>query len=64
MVIHHIGSSAEVVEALGDKASAVPLPRAADGGGWTYFGDEVQRDLLRQQEQGGRVPLDQLPVVG
>jgi multiple sugar transport system substrate-binding protein len=40
MVIHHIGSSAEVVEALGDKASAVPLPRAADGGGWTYFGDE------------------------
>jgi multiple sugar transport system substrate-binding protein len=40
MTIHHIGSSAEVVAALGDKASAVPLPRAPDGGGWTYFGDE------------------------
>jgi multiple sugar transport system substrate-binding protein len=40
MAIHHIGSAAEVVEALGDKASAVPVPRAPDGGGWTYFGDE------------------------
>ncbi len=40
MSIHHIGSAAEVVEALGDKASAVPVPRAPDGGGWTYFGDE------------------------
>ena len=40
MAIHHIGSSAEVVGALGDKASAVPVPRAPDGGGWTYLGDE------------------------
>ena len=40
MIIHHIGSSAEVVAALGDKVSAVPVPRAANGGGWTYFGDE------------------------
>ncbi|MBL8807146.1 MAG: extracellular solute-binding protein [Rhodospirillales bacterium] len=40
MTIHHIGSSAEMVAALGDKASAVPLPRGPGGGGWTYFGDE------------------------
>jgi multiple sugar transport system substrate-binding protein len=40
MTIHHIGSVAEVVGALGDKVSAVPVPRAPDGGGWTYFGDE------------------------
>jgi multiple sugar transport system substrate-binding protein len=40
MIIHHIGSANEIVEALGDKVSAVPVPRAADGGGWTYFGDE------------------------
>ena len=40
MIIHHIGSSTEIVGALGDKVSAVPVPRAANGGGWTYFGDE------------------------
>ena len=40
MAIHHIGSSAEITQALGDKASAVPVPRAPDGGGWTYYGDE------------------------
>lgn len=40
MAIHHVGSSAEVVGALGDKVSAVAVPRAADGKGWTYFGDE------------------------
>lgn len=40
MAIHHVGSSAEVVEALGDTVSAVPVPRNADGKGWTSFGDE------------------------
>jgi multiple sugar transport system substrate-binding protein len=40
MIIHHIGSSAEIVAALGDRVSAVPVPRASNGGGWTYFGDE------------------------
>jgi multiple sugar transport system substrate-binding protein len=40
MIIHHIGSANEIVDALGDKVSAVPVPRAPDGGGWTYFGDE------------------------
>ena len=37
MAIHHIGSAAEIVEALGDKVSAVPVPRAPDGGAWTYL---------------------------
>lgn len=40
MLIHHVGSSKELVEALGDKVSAVPVPRGPDGKGWTYFGDE------------------------
>lgn len=39
MTIHHVGSANEMVEALGDKVSAVPVPRAADGKGWTSFGD-------------------------
>lgn len=40
MTIHHIGSANGMVEALGDDVSAVPVPRAPDGGGWTAFGDE------------------------
>lgn len=41
MTIHHIGSSQRMVEALGDKVSAVPVPKAGrNGGGWTNFGDE------------------------
>jgi multiple sugar transport system substrate-binding protein len=40
MTIHHIGSANEMVQALGDKVSAVPVPRSASGGGWTSFGDE------------------------
>jgi multiple sugar transport system substrate-binding protein len=40
MTIHHVGSANEIVDVLGDKVSAVPVPRAADGKGWTYFGDE------------------------
>ncbi|MBI1777612.1 MAG: sugar ABC transporter substrate-binding protein [Proteobacteria bacterium] len=40
MAIHHIGSSNEVSEALGDKASAVPVPKPANGKGWTLFCDE------------------------
>ncbi len=40
MVIHHVGSSKEMVQALGDKVSAVPVPRGADGKGWTVYGDE------------------------
>jgi multiple sugar transport system substrate-binding protein len=39
MTIHHIGSSAGMVEALGDKVSAVPVPECG-GGRWTSFGDE------------------------
>ena len=40
MTIHHVGSSNEVVEALGDRVGAAPVPRGPDGKGWTYFGDE------------------------
>lgn len=40
MTIHHIGSANEMVQALGDKVSAVPVPVASDGKGWTSFGDE------------------------
>ncbi len=39
MTIHHIGSSQGMVEALGDKVSAVPVPECG-GGHWTSFGDE------------------------
>lgn len=39
MTIHHIGSSAGMVEALGDNVSAVPVPECG-GGRWTSFGDE------------------------
>lgn len=40
MIIHHIGSSNEMVQALGDKVSAVPVPVAPGEKGWTQFGDE------------------------
>lgn len=39
MTIHHIGSSAGMVEALGDKVSAAPVPVCGDGA-WTAYGDE------------------------
>lgn len=40
MIIHHIGSSGDMVGALGDKVSAVPVPVAPGEKGWTQFGDE------------------------
>ena len=39
MTIHHIGSSADMVKALGENVSAVPVPECG-GGHWTSFGDE------------------------
>lgn len=39
MTIHHIGSSKGLVDALGDKVAAVPVPECG-GGRWTTFGDE------------------------
>jgi len=39
MTIHHVGSSNDLVKALGDKVSAVPVP-ACDGKQWTSYGDE------------------------
>lgn len=40
MTIHHIGSSKDLVAALGDKVSAVPVPKCNDGQ-WTSYGDET-----------------------
>jgi multiple sugar transport system substrate-binding protein len=40
MIIHHIGSSNEMVQALGDKVSATPVPTSPGNKGWTQFGDE------------------------
>lgn len=39
MTIHHIGSSKDLAAALGDKVSAVPVPKCG-GGQWTSYGDE------------------------
>ncbi|OYR14756.1 bacterial extracellular solute-binding family protein [Brucella thiophenivorans] len=39
MTIHHIGSSKDLVSALGDKVSAVPVPECG-GNRWTSYGDE------------------------
>ncbi|MCX2698065.1 MULTISPECIES: ABC transporter substrate-binding protein [Ochrobactrum] len=39
MTIHHIGSSKDLVAALGDKVSAVPVPECG-GNRWTSYGDE------------------------
>jgi multiple sugar transport system substrate-binding protein len=39
MTIHHIGSSNDMVKALGEKVSAVPVPECG-GGRWTSYGDE------------------------
>jgi multiple sugar transport system substrate-binding protein len=48
MTIHHIGSSAGMVEALGDKVSAVPVPECG-GGRWTSFGDESTAILAHSE---------------
>lgn len=39
MTIHHLGSAAQLEEALGDKISAAPVPKGTKGY-WTSFGDE------------------------
>ena len=39
MTIHHIGSAQGMVDALGDKISAFPVPAGTEGR-WTSFGDE------------------------
>jgi multiple sugar transport system substrate-binding protein len=39
MTIHHIGSSAGMEEALGNKISAAPVPKGTKSS-WTSFGDE------------------------
>lgn len=50
MTIHHIGSSADMVGALGDKVSAVPVPECG-GGRWTSFGDESTAVFSNAQDK-------------
>ena len=51
MAIHHVGSSNDLVAALGDKVSAAPVPRGPDGKGWTLFGDESNAVLAGSQQK-------------
>ncbi len=39
MTIHHIGSANDMVAALGDNITAIPIPRGPQGDGWTTYGD-------------------------
>jgi multiple sugar transport system substrate-binding protein len=39
MTIHHVGSANDLVAALGDNITAIPVPRGPQGGGWTTYGD-------------------------
>ena len=50
MTIHHIGSANGMVEALGDKVSAAPVPECG-GGHWTAFGDESTAVLSSAEDK-------------
>ena len=50
MTIHHIGSSNDLVEALGDKVSATIVPECG-GGRWTTFGDESTAVLANASDK-------------
>ncbi|KFB08233.1 ABC transporter substrate-binding protein [Nitratireductor basaltis] len=50
MTIHHIGSANGMVEALGDKVSAAPVPECG-GGRWTGFGDESTAILSSAEDK-------------
>lgn len=39
MTIHHIGSANDMVAALGDAITAIPVPRDTHNDGWATFGD-------------------------
>lgn len=39
MTIHHIGSANDMVTALGDAVTAIPVPRNSQNDGWATFGD-------------------------
>ena len=64
MIIHHVGSANEIVGALGDKVSAVPVPRAAGRQGLDLFRRRIERGLRREQGQGGGLQVDRVPVDG
>lgn len=50
MTIHHIGSSSDLVAALGDKVSATVVPECG-GGRWTTFGDESTAVLANASDK-------------
>ena len=50
MTIHHVGSSKDLVAALGDKVGAVPMPECG-GGRWTTFGDESTAVLANASDK-------------
>ncbi|MBE3640179.1 ABC transporter substrate-binding protein [Mangrovicoccus algicola] len=50
MTIHHIGSANGMVEALGDKVAAAPVPECG-GGRWTSFGDESTAVLSSAEDK-------------
>lgn len=50
MTIHHIGSANGMVEALGEKVSAAPVPECG-GGRWTAFGDESTAVLSSAEDK-------------
>ena len=51
MAIHHVGSSGDMVKALGDKVSATPVPHGAGDKGWTLFGDESNAVFAASQQK-------------
>ncbi len=51
MTIHHIGSANDMVAALGDGITAVPVPRGPQGQGWTSFGDGSNAVLAQSKVQ-------------
>lgn len=50
MTIHHIGSSSDLVAALGNKVSATVVPECG-GGRWTTFGDESTAVLANASDK-------------
>ena len=55
MTIHHIGSANGIVEVLGDKVSAAPVPECG-GGRWTSFGDESTAVLSSASDKDAGPP--------
>ena len=62
MTIHHIGSANELVAALGDAITAMPVPRGPDRRRLGRFGDGSNAVFAAIQESRGGVEMDFIPV--